>query len=192
MRIAARFADGTVHRADRHYTYWPPVSPLPAQAGPSIGGRSWDLDATVDRPAGAGGVLFATGTENSGVSLFVKDDVLLFDYNFFGEHHVVVSEVPVPVGGSVLGVRFRRTGTGGTAALVIDGERRGEVEIPTVMRVISSVGASIGFDHGSAVSEHYVAPFAFQGTLERLDVQLVTPRPDDAAASEALSIMSRQ
>ena len=190
--FAARFADGTVHRADRHYTYWPPVSPLPAQAGPSIGGRSWDLEASVDRPAGAQGVLFATGTENSGVSLFVLDDRLVFDYNFFGEHHVAVSDVPVPVGQGVLGVRFRRTGTGGTASVVIDGAPRGTVEIPTVMRVISSVGASIGFDHGSAVSERYEAPFAFEGILERLDIQLVTPRPDDAAASEALSIMSRQ
>ena len=42
------------------------------------------------------------------------------------------------------------------------------------------------------MSERYEAPFNFQGTLERLDIQLVTPRPDDAAASEALSIMSRQ
>jgi len=190
--FAARFADGTVHRADRRYTYWPPVSPLPAQAGPSIGGRSWDLDASVDRPSGAQGVLFATGTENSGVSFFVLDDRLVFDYNFFGDHHVVASAAPVPVGRSVLSVRFRRTGKGGTATVVIDGESCGSVEIPTVMRVISSVGASIGFDHGSAVSERYEAPFAFQGTLERLDVQLVTPRPDDAAASEALSIMSRQ
>ena len=190
--FAARFADGTVHRADRHYTYWPPVSPLPAQAGPSIGGRSWDLDASVDRPSGAEGVLFATGTENSGLSLFVQDDRLVFDYNFFGDHHVAVSKAPVPIGRSVLGVRFRRTGKGGTASIVIDGVPCGGIEIPTVMRVISSVGASIGVDHGSAVSERYDAPFAFQGTLERLDVQLVTPRPDDAAASEALSIMSRQ
>jgi arylsulfatase len=190
--FAARFADGTVHRADRRYRYWPPVSPLPAQAGPSIGGRSWDLDATVDRPSGAEGVLFATGTENSGVSFFVLDGRLVFDYNFFGDHHVVASATPVPVGRCVLSVRFRRTGTGGTATVVIDGEPCGEVEIPTVMRVISSVGASIGFDHGSAVSERYEAPFAFQGTLARLDVQLVSPRPDDAAASEALSIMSRQ
>jgi len=190
--FAARFADGTVHRADRHYTYWPPVSPLPAQAGPSIGGRSWDLDASVDRPSGAEGVLFATGTENSGLSLFVQSDRLVFDYNFFGDHHVAVSRAPVPIGRSVLGVRFRRTGKGGTASIVIDGKPCGGVEIPTVMRVISSVGASIGVDHGSAVSERYDAPFAFQGTLERLDVQLVAPRPDDAAASEALSIMSRQ
>ena len=121
-------------------------------------------------------MLFAVGTENSGMSLFVLEDRLVFDYNFFGEHHVVTSTIA----GARGGLRRRAcgsgaTGAGGTATLVIDGEPCGALELPTVMRVISSVGASIGFDHGSAVSDAYDAPFAFEGTLERLDVQLVSP-----------------
>jgi arylsulfatase A-like enzyme len=91
-------ATGRPHRPDRHYTYHPPVTPLPAQVAPALGGRSWDLWATVDRPTGAGGVLYASGTENSGLSLFVQDDRLVFDYNCFGDHHVVESERPVPEG----------------------------------------------------------------------------------------------
>ena len=39
-----------------------------------IGGRSWDMAATIDRPTGGGGVLYATGNENSGLSVFVKDE----------------------------------------------------------------------------------------------------------------------
>ena len=190
--FAARFSDDSVHRPDRHYTYRPPVSPLPAQAGPALGGRSWDLDATIERAAHDGGVLFAVGTENSGLSLFVLGGDLVFDYNFFGEHRVATSTRPVPTGPSVVGVRFRRDGAGGDATLVIDGEPAGSVSIPTVMRVISSVGSSIGYDHGSAVSEAYVAPFAFEGRLDRLDVQLVSPKPSDTAAAEARTIMSQQ
>ena len=190
--FAARFADGSVHRPDRHYTYRPPVSPLPAQAGPSIGGRSWDLDATIERADGDDGVLFAVGTENSGVSVFVLDDRLVLDYNFFGDHRIATSSRAVPIGRSVVGARVRRTGKGGTAEVVIDGEACGVVELPMVMRVISSVGASVGLDHGSAVSDRYEAPFAFGGRLERLDVQLVSPPPADAAAAEARSILSRQ
>ena len=190
--FAARFTEDSVHRPDRHYTYRPPVSPLPAQAGPAIGGRSWDLDATIVRGAGDDGVLFAVGTENSGLSLFVLEGRLVFDYNFFSEHHVATSTRPVPEGRSVVGVRFARHGTSGTATLVVDGEPTGAVELPTVMRVISSVGASVGLDHGSAVSDAYVAPFAFTGELERVDIQLISPRPDDAAAAEARSILSRQ
>jgi arylsulfatase len=190
--FGAKFRDHGVHRADRHYTYLPPVSPLPSQAGPAIGGRSWDLDATIERPHGAQGVLFATGTENSGLSVFVLDDLLMFDYNFFGEHLVATSTAAVPTGRSVVGVRFRRAGASGTAVLHIGGVECGGVAIPTVMRMISSVGASIGFDHGSAVSERYDAPFPFEGRLERLDIQLVSPTPEDAAVTDARATLSRQ
>ena len=61
-----RYRDRSVHPTDRRYTYFPPMAPLPAQVAPGMGGRGFDLAATIDRPAGAGGVLFATGTENSG------------------------------------------------------------------------------------------------------------------------------
>jgi hypothetical protein len=165
---------------------------MPSQASPAIGGRSWDLDATIDRHAGAGGVLFASGNENSGLSVFVQDDRLWFDYNAFGDHFVVRSEVEVPVGTSVVGVRFRRTDASGTASLVVDGAECGTVAIPTVLRVLSSVGASVGLDHGSAVSERYDAPFAFEGRLIRLDVQLVAAPPRDASAAEARAILGRQ
>jgi len=190
--FGVRFAEHTVHRADRRYSYLPPMSPLPAQAGPAIGGRSWDLDAMVTRPSGAQGVLFATGTENSGLSVFVKDDRLWFDYNFFGEHHVATSTSAVPVGRTTLGVRFRREGGAAIATLVIDGERCGEVALPTVMRIISSVGASVGEDHGSAVSAEYDAPFAFQGDLERLDIVLIAPPAAGQSGADAREAMSRQ
>jgi arylsulfatase A-like enzyme len=190
--FAARFADGSVHNPQRHYTYRPPISPLPAQAGPALGGRSWDLEATIERAGDEEGVLFAVGNENSGMSLFVLVGRLVFDYNFFGDHYVATSTRSVPTGTSVVGVRFRREGAGGGATLVIDGETCGDVSIPTVMRVISSVGSSVGLDHGSAVSDAYTAPFAFEGRLERLDVQLISPQSGDAAAAEARTILSRQ
>jgi arylsulfatase len=171
------------------------MSPLPAQVGASIGGRSWDLDAEIDRPTGAGGVLYATGTENSGLSVFVQGDRLVFDYNCFGDHHVVESEREVPVGRAVVGVRFRRTGPTGTATLVVDGAECGAVDIPLVMRMMSSVGPSIGYDHGSPVSRLYEGAFPFEGTLERVDIQLISePRGDAAelAAADARAAMARQ
>ncbi len=108
--FGTRFRDRSAHPASRHYTYLPPMTPMPAQAAAAISGRSWDMWATIDRPAGAGGVLYASGTENSGLSFFVDDDHLVFDYNVFGEHHLLRSDRPAPVGSSTLGVRFRREG----------------------------------------------------------------------------------
>jgi arylsulfatase A-like enzyme len=191
----ARFQDRTPHRADRRYSYRPPLTRLPTQVGAQLGGRSWDLDATIDRPAGAGGVLYATGNENAGISVFVQGDRLVLDYNAFGDHHVVESGTEVPVGPSVVGVRFRRTGVGGTATLVVGGQECGAMELPFVMRMISSVGASVAHDHGSQVSARYDGEFPFEGTLERVDIQLVTVRPAEAAelaAAAERAAMSRQ
>jgi arylsulfatase len=191
--FATRYRDRSPHPTNRRYTYYPPMSPLPGQAAPALGGRGWDMAATIERPEGAGGVLYASGNENSGVSLFVQDDHLVFDYNCFGDHHVVVSEGTVPVGPSVIGVHFLRTGGGGEATLVIDGQPGGSLEVPFVMTMISSVGPSVGYDHGSPVSERYSAPFPFEGTLQRLDVVLTRGSPSKGEAEAAQrAAMSRQ
>ena len=129
-------------------------------------------------------MIYAVGTENSGLSLFVQGDRLVFDYNCFGEHHVVRSTRPVPTGDCVLGVELRRSGRGGVATLVVDGEPAGSVELPFVMQVISSIGPSVGRDHGSQVSDLYRGPSPFTGTIDRVDVQLVSARSPEVAASE--------
>ena len=47
---------------------------------------------------------------------------------------------------------------------------------------MSSVGPSVGYDHGSPVSERYSGQFPFEGVLERLDVTLTRPPAADAQA----------
>ena len=193
--FGARFRDRSPHPANRRYVYRPPMSPMPAQVGASIGGRSWDLDATIDRPAGGGGVLYATGTQNSGVSVFIDGDLLVLDYNIFGDHHVVESSAPVPVGRSVVGVRFRRDGESGHATLHIDGTECGRIDVPFVMRIISSLGPSVGRDHGSPVSDRYTGDFPFAGHLEQVVIQLVPGSRGDAAgnaAADQRATMARQ
>lgn len=194
--MSIRFAENSPHPIDRVYRYRPPMSPLPAQASPAIGGRSWDMEARVSRSADDDGVLYATGTENSGFSFFVDRDRLVFDYNIFGEHHVVRSETAVGAGDHVLAVRFRREGKSGTATLVVDEREVGAIEVPFVMRTMSSVGPSIGYDHGSPVAEAYATRrdgFPFVGRLHELVVRIVSRQHDaDAAASEARMTLGRQ
>ena len=97
-------------------------------------------DATIERAAGAGGVLFATGTENRGVSVFVVDDRLVFDYNCFGDHHVATSTRPCRSARPPSASASVGSASGTEATLVIDGEDSGAVEVPFVMSMISSVG----------------------------------------------------
>ncbi|MFN8019266.1 MAG: arylsulfatase [Acidimicrobiales bacterium] len=190
--FGTRFRENSPHPTSKTYTYFPPMTPLPAQSAPAIGGRSWDLRATVERPAGAEGVLYASGTENSGLSIFVQGDRLVFDYNCFGEHHVATSERPVPEGASVLGVQFRRQDKGAVATLLIDEEPAGTLEVPFAMFIMSSIGPSVGFDHGSPVSEAYRAPFAFEGDLRRVDISLVSPPAPGATEAEQRTGMAQQ
>ena len=191
--FGARFRPNSPHPPDRRYVYRPPMSPMPAQASAAIGGRDADVTAVVERSPGEDGVLFATGTQNSGISVFVQDDRLVLDYNAFDDHVIVESSVEVPSGLSTLTVALRRgDGFAGRAALVIDDEECGEVELPLYMRMISSVGSSIGYDHGSAVSARYDGPFPFSGTLREIVIQLSPDRAAAAAAAEAQAEIGRQ
>jgi arylsulfatase len=169
------------------------MSPLPVQAAAPIGGRSFDLTAVVDLAAGDEGVLYATGSTGAGISIFVQRDRLVADYNAFGEHTIIESVRPLGPGRHELALRVRRLdGRAGTAELVVDGTAEGAVDLPLLMRMISSVGPSVGYDHGSPVSDRYAAPFAFTGELHEVVIQASPERFADTAAAEARAEMSRQ
>ena len=191
--FGARFRRHSPHPVDGRYVYRPPMSPLPGQAAAAIGGRDFDLTARISRTAGQDGVLFATGTENSGIAVFVQNDRLVVDYNAFNEHSIIESIVPVPAGDSTLIARLRRgAGRAGSISLEVNGRPAGTVEIPLVMMMISSVGASIGYNHGSAISDRYAAPFAFGGTLHSLEIQLIDDDGPAAQQARAAAEMGRQ
>ena len=117
----------------------------------------------------------------------------MFDYNFFGEHSIMPStSARCPSGGRSSVCGSAGSTTVAPATLEIDGDDCGTLELPTIMRIISSLGSSVGRDHGSQVSTRYGDEFPFAGRLERLDVQLVSERTADTAAAEARAIMGRQ
>ena len=191
--FGARFRDRSPHPGNRRYVYRPPMSPLPSQAGPAIAGRSFDLTAKVTTDDGDEGVVFATGTANAGLAIFVQAGRLVLDYNAFGEHTLLESDRPIPVGDVELGVRLRRgDGFAGTAEVVVDAVECGHAELPLFMRMMSSTGPSIGADHGSPVSERYPAPYAFTGTLHEVVIQVSPERFRDSLEAEARAEMSRQ
>jgi arylsulfatase len=190
------FKKNSPHPESRQYVYRPPMAPLPSQASAAMGGRSWDMEAVVNRGSAEGGVIFATGTENSGFSFYIFDNRLVFDYNFFGEHLVVRSESELPTGPSTLTCQLRRTGKGGYALLLVNGAEVGRIELPFIMRVISSVGPSVAYDHGSPVAFDYANRsdgFPFEGTLDSVTITLIETKKDPKnAESQARAEMGRQ
>lgn len=199
--FASRFRDRSPHPADKTYRYYPPVSPMGSQSGVPIGGRSWNFTASITCGGGAGaeagagrdGVLFATGTENAGISIYLDDGHLVFDYNAFDDHTVVRSDAEVGYGDHKLCVEFHR-GPSRTARvrLLIDGEVVSEGHVPWVMSTISSVGPSVGYDAGSPVSRDYTDSNPYTGTLHDVEIRLLSREDVETLQATARAELSRQ
>ncbi len=183
-------------RNRERYVLYPPVAHMSGEVAPSLGNRSFTVTAELDRPAaGCQGALFALGSGTNGIAFYVLGDRLVFDYNLFATHYKAVSDRPIPVGASTVSVAFEKIGEQGRATLSIDGVACGQVEVPKVLRMISSYGMDAGRDAGSAVSDDYKAPFDFQGSIRRLVFDMPRrPKRDerDAQAAKQASDMARQ
>jgi hypothetical protein len=76
--------------------------------------------------------------------------------------------------------------------LTIDGRDAGSMHLPFVMRIFSTIAMGIGRDHGSPVSRRYVDDFAFEGRIERVDIQLISQDGRDDREAAAREGMARQ
>jgi hypothetical protein len=70
------------------------------------------------------------------------------------------------------------------------------MEIPGVMSMISAQGMDVGRDSGSPVTDDYVAPFVFPGTIHQIVIDVpkrLTPRQQkELAQVEEKTEMGRQ
>ena len=160
-------------RNRRRFVFHPPVSYLNSDIAPPLGNRSFTITASIDRAtATTQGCLLAYGKQTSGLALYVLGDRLVFDYNCFGRHSRVESSIAVPLGKSEVAVAFERLDRAARATLRIGDQDCGSIDIPRVMRMISSSGLNIGRNPGSAVSPDYAPPFVFEGGFDRLVFEL--------------------
>lgn len=183
-------------RNRRRYVLYPPVAHMTGEVSPALGNRSFTATAEVERPtATSEGAIFALGTGNNGMAFYVLGDRLVFDYNLFTKHCKAISDRPVPAGKSTLAVKLEKIGDAGRATVSINGDECGSVEIPKILRMISSNGMDAGCDAGSAVSDDYSAPFNFQGKIARLVFDMAGRPPKDEAEAQAVKAkveMARQ
>ena len=169
------------------YVYYPPVTHIPAEVAPQIGFRNWFMIAEVELPdVTDGGVILAMGTQTKGISWYIKDQHVIFDSNIATSHWVIRSSETVPTGHSTLGVSFMWEGSNGVLTMSINGLKCGTVELPSQMN-IGNIGLRIGRDNMSPVSEDYEPPFAFTGTIHRVEVrhpEYLTEADERSAARE--------
>ena len=170
---------GTPH-ARGSYEYLWPISHIPSDPSPGLGGREWTLTAEVTvGDTAAQGVVYARGSHNLGHSFFVKDGELHFDYNALGTHQRATAPVSLAPGAHTLTATFRRNGKEGVIGIGADGSELATVAIPRIVRMLGSTGLDIGRDALSPVVDDYEGPFPFNGTIRRVTIDIHT-RADKA------------
>ncbi len=159
---------GTPHHREQ-YVYYPPISHIPADASPAMGGRSWSVscEVIVD-DSGCEGVLYARGSHNVGHVFFIKDRKLQFDYNALGKHYRAVGDLDLKAGAHELEAKFEREGRGGRLTLLVDGKEVGSTEVGTAVRMLGSTGVDVGRNGLSPVVDDCEPPFPFTAHFKRI------------------------
>jgi arylsulfatase len=146
---------------------------MPESAAPKLGKNSSLVTMEVDVPAKANGVLYALAGFSGGVTCYVKDGVLTYEFNLFEiQRTKVMSKSKLPLGKVKIEVESKLTGViGGSMdiTLRVNGEVVGQGQVPRAMSLhfTSNATFDIGSDLDSPVSLDYFdqAPFPFNGAI---------------------------
>jgi arylsulfatase len=160
-------------RYDRQrYRYPQGAAPVPEAVAVNVRNRDHVVTADVIVPdGGTEGVIISQGSLLGGWVLYVIDGRLTYEHNLLNlERHRVQARTPLLPGRHTIAFQYEKTGEHqGRGALLVDGEEVGGGDISrfTPNRfALAGAGLSVGRDgSGLAVSDDYVAPFPFTGTI---------------------------
>ncbi len=148
----------------------------------NVKNRSKTITAEIEVPEGAAnGTLIAQGGRFGGWSLYVKDGVPAYDYNFLGlQRFSVAAAKKLAPGKHTLVFDFAYDGgglsKGGMGTLLVDGEKVGEGRIGVTQAGLFSADetADVGIDLGTPVVEAIgaEAKSRFAGRIPKLTVEV--------------------
>ena len=186
--------------AGLRYHYTPPIAHMPVETSPAIDLGSWTLEASVSRQSSdQQGVIFNRGSIHTGVTLYIKDNHLHFDYHAYDDWSRIKADSPLPVGDFVIGISLRSDSPRGPGqvTLSIDGKQVASGQVDVLQRRILFAHGEfdIGADRRSPVGDNYDPPFEFEGQIHTVDIE-VTPYEGEAAyhaqAERQRQAMARQ
>jgi arylsulfatase len=177
---------------------------IPSVVQPVVYNRSHTIEAKVTVPkGGVEGVIYASGANTGGYSLFVKDKKLHFTYNYLTRKFFRIdTEDELPEGDLTILYEFEVTGKGdvsqgngppGTGTLYVNDKQVGSVDMDVTVPFIFSIeGLSVGHDYGDSVDHaNYQPTFPFTGSIEKVTLDLSGEAIKNAEA-EIRHAMSKQ
>jgi arylsulfatase len=119
------------------------------------------------------------GGLEGGYGLYLRDGKPRFVYNFLSiDRPTFAASQPLPKGKTTLTVEFAYDGggmgKGGTITMSADGTTivQGRLERTIPIQFSLGEGLDVGMDIGSPVDFTYELPFAFEGTIEKVEIDL--------------------
>jgi arylsulfatase len=171
-----------IHPEDRitsaydSWTFGPETKRMPEFAAPGIGRQSTRVTIDAEFGEAANGVLYAVGGAGGGLSVYVEDGVLTYEYNMLVIENTQVRTDPIPAGRYeiVIDTTIAKPGGAADVVIMINGEEAATVQVPATVPAAFTATESfdIGRDLGSPVSLAYeeTRPFPFDGAIHRVQV----------------------
>ena len=162
-------------------------SPVPDDSLPRMFG-GFRLIASVETPAApavADGILCALGDWTNGFAFYVRDGVLVFALNRAGDVRTVRGSAPVPQGARALACHYSLDGGGPAVTLLHDGEVVASAALDVPVPMFWQHGGTalcLGYDRGFPVCDDYEVPFAWNGVLHDVVVEVGRELPPDPGA----------
>jgi arylsulfatase A-like enzyme len=167
------------------YTSWTfpgAITRMPEFAAPALGNTPNVVVVDADVPANASGVIYALGGFSGGLTLYVKDGTLSYEYNLFEiqRTHIRAKE-KLPTGKMKIEVETsyveRKPAGPLKVVLKVNGTEvaTGVVPVSAPLGFTANDALDFGIDLGSPVGIEYYdqAPFKFNGKIEQARVEYI-------------------
>jgi arylsulfatase len=167
----------------REWTFTGDVVRMPEFCAPALGNRANSVVIDAELPERASGVLYALGANSGGLTCYLDDGHLCYEYNLFILQRTKIrGEQPLPAGRTRIEVQtvYAEARPGGPLdiTLSVDGHQvaTGQVPISAPLLFTANDCLDIGTCLGSPVSLDYFdrAPFPFEGTIDTVSVRYLT------------------
>lgn len=161
-------------------TLYPGMTGMSENVFINLKNKSHTITAEIDVPkTGASGVILAQAGRFGGWSIYLKNGVPMYTYNWLGlQRYTIAGKGKLPAGRSTLRFEFDYEGggpgKGGAGAFFVNDKPAGSGRIEKTQCCFFSAdeGADVGADEATPVSEAYMSPAKFTGKIDKVTITL--------------------
>jgi arylsulfatase A-like enzyme len=167
----------------REWNFTGDVIRMPEFCAPALGNRANVVTLDVDIPAGANGVLYALGGAGGGLTCYVDNGMLCYEYNLFIIQRTKIrAQQQLPTGSAKIEIKtvYAEAKPAGplNISMSVDGAEYGSGQVPISAPLLFTANdcLDIGICLGGCVSLDYYdkAPFPFNGRIDNVNVRYIS------------------